>query len=110
MLLAEMDGLRRLRAFSGWLGPLALAGYFLWQLSGLSTYVRADIVWIAVVAASVVVVSIARRRPPTPIEVMALEVLVASLANGLPNSAGGGLRDLRLYLAAGADFLAGQAT
>lgn len=108
MLRGEMERIGRLSVSSGWLGPLVLGAYFVWQFLGVSGLVRDDVVWVAAVVGSVVVVSVVRRRAPSAIEVMAIEVLAASLVNGVQNSAGGALRDLRLYLAAGADFLAGQ--
>jgi hypothetical protein len=99
---------RRLRGNTAWVGALVLAGYFLWQFAGISVGVRGDVVWLALLALAVILALIVNRRGPTAVELMAIEVLAASLLNGYQNSRGGELRDLRLYLAAGQDYLAGM--
>jgi hypothetical protein len=108
MLRGEMDRIRRLRPRRGWLGPLVLGAYFVWQFGSVWLVGRGDVVWVSFVAMLVAVLWIVRRGPPSLVEVMALEVLAASLLNDLDYSRAGALRDLRLYLDAGAAFLAGH--
>ena len=106
-MLRPMESLRGLRPTVGWFGPLVLGGYFAWQFKAIVAPVRDDIVWAAAVAASVAIVSIVRRRGPSAVELMALEVLAATLVADVQYSANDALRDLRLYLDAGREFLAG---
>jgi hypothetical protein len=98
---------RMLCRHTAWVGPLILAGYFVWQFAGISVGARGNVVWLALVALAVLFAQLVNRRGPTAVELMAIEVLAASLLNGYQNSRGGELRDLRLYLGAGQDFLAG---
>ena len=108
MLRGDMDRIRRLRPSAEWLGPLVLGAYFIWQFSSTWLVGRGDVVWVVFVAMLVAVLWIIRRGPPPAVELMALEVLAASLYNDLDYSRAGALRDLRLYLDAGAAFLAGH--
>jgi hypothetical protein len=108
MLRGEMDRIRHVPVGSQWLGPLVLGAYFVWQFSSVWLVGRGDVVWVMFVAMLAAILWIARRGPPSAVEVMALEVLAASLLNDLDYSRAGALRDLRLYLDAGQSFLAGQ--
>jgi hypothetical protein len=108
MLRGDMDRIRRLRASPEWLGPLVLGAYFVWQFSSTWLVGRGDVVWVAFVAMLAAVLWVVRHGPPSAVELMALEVLAASLYNDLDYSRAGALRDLRLYLDAGAAFLAGH--
>jgi hypothetical protein len=108
MLHGEMARIRGLRTSTGWLGPLVLGAYFMWQFRSTWLVWRGDLVWAALVAMSVAVVWIVRRGRPSAVELMALEVLAASLYNDVDYSRAGALRDLRLYLDAGQSFLAGS--
>jgi hypothetical protein len=108
MLRGEMDRIRRVPAGSQWLGPLVLGAYFVWQFGGVWLVGRGDVVWVSFAAMLTAVLWIVRRGPPTAVELMALEVLAASLLNDLDYSRAGALRDLRLYLDAGGAFLAGH--
>jgi hypothetical protein len=108
MLRGEMDRIRRVPAGAQWLGPLVLGAYFVWQFSSVWLVGRGDVVWVSFVAMLTAVLWIVRRRPPTAVALMALEVLAASLINDLDYSRAGALRDLRLYLDAGQAFLAGH--
>jgi hypothetical protein len=99
---------RRLSDNVAWVAPLVLAAYFVWQFAGIWVGVRGDLVWLVLVAGAVILGVTVGRRGPTAVELMAIEVLAASLLNGYQNSRGGELRDLRLYLAAGQDYLAGM--
>jgi hypothetical protein len=108
MLRGEMDRIRRVPVGWQWLGPLVLGAYFVWQFSSVWLVGRGDVVWVAFVAMLVAVLWVVRHGPITAVELMALEVLAASLLNDLDYSRAGALRDLRLYLDAGQSFLAGQ--
>ena len=108
MLRGDMERIRRLPLSADWLGPLVLGAYFVWQFSSVWLVGRGDVVWVSFVAMLTAVLWIVRRGPPTAVEVMALEVLAASLLNDLDYSRAGALRDLRLYLDAGQAFLAGH--
>jgi glycosyl transferase family 87 len=107
MLRGDMESLRRLSPGVGWFGPLVLGAYFAWQFKAIVAPVRDDVVWVVLVAGSVAVVSIVRRRAPSAVELMALEVLAATIVADIQYSANDALRDLRLYLDAGREFLAG---
>src|SRR5204862_5056656 len=103
-----------------WIGPAALAAYYLWLFPPtIFGGIHGDVEWAGLTVAGVVafgVVRIARGRivggriAPfrfRPTEVMALEVLAAALVDDAENSTANGLRDLHLYLHAGAQFMAG---
>ena len=87
-----------------WWGPVALGAFALWQFSQTAPGYHDDVTWAAAFVPAVVLVLVARRRL-SPTEVMALEVLATALFADFQSSMGGGLRDLHLYLNAGAAFM-----
>ncbi|MGD0020642.1 MAG: hypothetical protein ABSD62_15490, partial [Candidatus Limnocylindrales bacterium] len=87
-----------------WWGPVALAAFALLRFYNLKPGGHNDVPWVALFV-TVAVLALAVRRRLSPTEVMALEVLAtALLADYLNWKGGGGLRDLHLYLIAGANF------
>ena len=92
------------RVATAWWGPVALGAFALWQFSQTAPGGHDDVVWAAVFVPAAVLVLVVRRRL-SPTEVMALEVLATALFADFQNSMAGGLRDLHLYLNAGAQFM-----
>jgi hypothetical protein len=88
------------------LGPIAVGVYALSQFLGTSPYGFGGLVWAALVGFGVAAVLIVRRRITTT-QVLALQVLAGSLLRDCQFSNSDPLRDLNLYLHAGAQFLAG---
>jgi hypothetical protein len=88
-----------------WWGPAALAAYALSPLSGTALQGNETFVWAGWTAVAAVVALIVSRRLSST-QLMALEVLVASLISD-NKLWSGGLRDLHLYLRAGGQFIAG---
>jgi Glycosyltransferase family 87 len=88
------------------LGPLALAVYGATQFAGSYPAGRGNWLWAATLGLALTVAFIWRRRLTTH-QIMALEVLTISLVYDYQYSIGGELRDLKLYLHAGSQFLAG---
>jgi hypothetical protein len=87
-----------------WWGPVALGVFALWQFSQTAPGGHDDVVWAAVFVPAAVLVLVVRRRL-SPTEVMALQVFATALFADFQSSMGGGLRDLHLYLNAGAQFM-----
>jgi hypothetical protein len=88
-----------------WSGPVALAAFALLRLHKTTPGARDDFFWAAIVVAAVVLVLAVRRRLSRT-EVMALEVLATAVVEDYLSWRGGGdLRDLHLYLIAGANFM-----
>lgn len=92
------------RGVVAWWGPAALVLFLLWQFSQTAPGLAADVVWTAIFAAIAAIVLMVRRRL-SPTEAMAIQVLAAVLFSDYQNSTGGALRDLHLYLNAGAQFI-----
>lgn len=91
---------------TSWWAPAALAVFALLRLHKTSPGARDDFLWAAVLVGSALLVLIVRRRL-SPTEVMGLEVLAtAVIEDHLTWKDGGVLRDLHLYLNAGAQFVA----
>lgn len=88
------------------LGPTAVALFALSQFLGTSPQGFGAVVWAGLVGAGVATV-LAVRREVTATQIMALEVLVASIVRDVQFSTSDPLRDLNLYVHAGAQFLAG---
>jgi len=88
-------------------GPAAVAAYAVSQFAGTRPYGFGGVVWAVLVALGVAAVLIARRQV-TPTKLMALEVLAGSILRDCQFSTSDPLRDLNLYLHAGAQFLAGH--
>jgi hypothetical protein len=89
-----------------WWGPAALAACALLWFHKTSGGGRDDFLWAGILVASGAAVLIVRRRLSWS-EVMALEVLAATVVDDrLTWVHGGVLRDLHLYLNAGAQFMA----
>jgi hypothetical protein len=82
-----------------WWGPVVLAAYLSWQLWFLTALTWAGLVVLGALAL------LALRRRVSPTQLMAIQVLVAALIADV-RSWGAPLRDLHLYLGAGANFLA----
>jgi len=88
-----------------WWGPVALGAYALWRLHKLMPGGDNDLPWTAIFVVGLLGVLAVRRRV-SPTEVLALQVLAMALvADYLNWHGGGGLRDLHLYLIAGANFM-----
>lgn len=102
-------GDRRISPRPGWAGPIVLGAYVFWQFHVAFGWRAGEFAWLALVAAMAVAILLVRRPSFNAVTLMALEVLAASLIYDIAYSWDGGLRDLRLYLSAGADFVAGGA-
>jgi hypothetical protein len=87
-----------------WWGPVVLGSFALWQFSQTAPGYHDDVTWAALFLPAVLLVIVVRRRV-SPTEVMALQVLATVLFADFQSSMGGGLRDLHLYLNAGAAFM-----
>lgn len=88
-----------------WSGPVALAAFVLLRLHRTSPGARDDFFFGAIVVAAAVVV-FAVRRHVSPTQMMAIEVLATAVVEDYLSWRGGGdLRDLHLYLIAGANFM-----
>jgi len=92
------------RVSMAWWGPVVLGAFALWQFSQTAPGYRDDVTWAILFVPAVLLVLVVRRRL-SPTEVMALQVLATALFADFQSSMGGGLRDLHLYLNAGAAFL-----
>jgi hypothetical protein len=92
------------RRVASWWAPAVLAAYVLTPLSGAHPQPDEDLRWVGFVIGLGIAVLLARRRL-RPTDLMAIEVLVISAMRdyGLRGDA---LRDLHLYLRAGAEWLA----
>jgi hypothetical protein len=91
---------------TSWWGPVALAVFALLRLHKTSSGARDDYLWTGILVASGLLVLVVRRRLRSS-EVMALEVLATAVVEDRLTWVGGGvLRDLHLYLNAGAQFVA----
>lgn len=92
------------RVAIAWWGPVVLGAFALWQFSQTAPGYHDDVTWAMAFVPAVVVWLIVRRRV-SPTEIMALQVLATALFADFQSSQGGGLRDLHLYLNAGAQFV-----
>ena len=92
------------RIARAWWGPVVLGAFALWQFSQTAPGYHDDVTWAMLFVPAVVVWLVVRRRL-SPTEVMALQVLATALFADFQSSQGGGLRDLHLYLNAGAAFM-----
>ena len=92
------------RVATAWWGPVVLGAFAFWQFSQTAPGYHDDVTWaILFVPAALAVLVVRRRLSPT--EIMALEVLATALFADYQSSIAGGLRDLHLYLNAGAAFV-----
>ena len=104
----KMATLAYLARLVGWSGPVLLTGYELWRLSETRLGPAGAFMWtILAVLGTAVMLRWHRRLTVSPVEVMVAGVLAAALVGDLANSDTGALRDLRLYLRAGEQFVAG---
>jgi hypothetical protein len=87
-----------------WWGPVVLGAFALWQFSQTAPGHHDDVTWVIAFVPAVLALLLVRRRL-SPTEIMGLEVLATALFADFQSSQGGGLRDLHLYLNAGAAFM-----
>lgn len=92
------------RLAAEWWAPVVLGAFVLWEFSTTGAGGRDDFTWAAMFVPAVLVVLLIRRGV-SPTQVMAVEVLTAALFADYQSSIAGGLRDLHLYLNAGAGFM-----
>ena len=93
------------RVGMAWWGPVVLGAFALLRFYNLTPGGHNDVPWTATFVAAIAL-ALAVRRRLSPTEVMALQVLaIALVADYLNWKGGGGLRDLHLYLIAGANFM-----
>jgi hypothetical protein len=83
---------------------VVLGAFALWQFAQTAPGNKDDVTWAAVFVPAALVVLVVRRGI-SPTEVMALQVFATALFADFQSSMGGGLRDLHLYLNAGAGFM-----
>jgi len=106
-------------AWLAWIGPVLLAAYYLWLFPPtVFGGIHGDVWWVGLAVIGVIglaVIRLVRDRAVVgsgvlfrPTEIMAIEVLAAALVDDAENSTANGLRDLHLYLHAGAQFIAGS--
>jgi glycosyl transferase family 87 len=86
-----------------------LGVFVFWQFHVAFGWRAGEFAWLALVVALALAVLFVHRSSFSAVTLMALEVLAASLIYDIAYSWDGGLRDLRLYLSAGSNFLAGGA-
>jgi hypothetical protein len=92
-----------------WAGPIVLGVFVFWRFHVAFGSRAGEFAWLALVAALAMAILPNHRPRFTAVTLMALEVLAASLIYDIAYSWDGGLRDFRLYLGAGSNFLAGGA-
>ncbi|MEO8229431.1 MAG: glycosyltransferase 87 family protein [Chloroflexota bacterium] len=93
----------------GWVGPIALGVFVFWQFHVAFGWRAGEFAWLVLVVVPAVAMLLVHRPSFNAVTLMALEVLAASLIYDIAYSWDGGLRDLRLYLSAGSNFVAGGA-
>jgi glycosyl transferase family 87 len=93
----------------GWAGPFVLGAFVFWQFHVAFGWRAGEFAWLGLIAGLAVALLLVHRPSFNVVTLMALEVLAASLIYDIAYSWDGGLRDLRLYLSAGSNFLAGGA-
>jgi hypothetical protein len=98
---------RRVASVLGWAGPTVLGVYLFWRYHLAFGWRAGEFIWLAIVVSLAGAVFVKRRSRFNAVTVMAIEVLAGSLVYSIAYSFGGALRDFRLYLGAGSNFLAG---